>query len=126
MALPGWLATMEQVNTPVIAMVLPATPQPAKLTGSPELAVADTVIGAVPYTTFAIGANVIVCGVLPTSVPGNTVTLLLLALAVMRSRIPSPFTSATVTENGSDPTASGLSLNCVNPPAPFPISTVTL
>ena len=65
MTLPPWVAWM--VHIPILSnvTVVPETVQmkgvcELKLTARPELAVALTVNGAVPYARFERGANVIV------------------------------------------------------------------
>ena len=66
MALPGWLAVIEQEPPATIVTVLPETVQTevvveAKLTARPELAVALTVNGAAPYVTSLSAPNAMVC-----------------------------------------------------------------
>ena len=65
-ALPGWVAVMEQVPAATMVNVFPDTVQTepvvdAKLTGSPELAVALNASGAVPKATLPRGAKVMLC-----------------------------------------------------------------
>jgi hypothetical protein len=63
---PGWVAVMEQVPTAIIVTVFPETVHTrgvveAKLTGSPELAVALMVNGGVPITTLGRVGKVMLC-----------------------------------------------------------------
>jgi hypothetical protein len=67
LALPAWLAVIEQDPPPTIVTVVPETVQTegvveAKLTARPELAVAPTVNAEAPYVASLSGSNVIVCG----------------------------------------------------------------
>ena len=80
MELPGWLAVIEQVPAVTIVTVEPDTVQTAlvfdaKVTGSPELAVAVSVNGATPSVTVVSGPKVIVCD------PWLTVKLLVTGVA---------------------------------------------
>ena len=63
---PPWLAVIEQVPTATIITVLPETVQTedvyAKLTASPELAVALSENGETPRLSILTGPKVIVCG----------------------------------------------------------------
>jgi hypothetical protein len=66
LALPAWLAAIEQEPSARTVTVLPATVQTevvveAKLTANPELAVAPIVNGATPKLTLLSAPNVIVC-----------------------------------------------------------------
>jgi hypothetical protein len=66
LALPAWLAVIEQLPTATSVIVFPATVQTAgvvdaKLTGSPELAVAVSVMGVALKPVLPRGANAIVC-----------------------------------------------------------------
>ena len=66
MALPGWVAVMEQVPEATRATAIPETVQTdgvveAKLTGRPEVAVALKLKGGVPSDIVLMGANDIVC-----------------------------------------------------------------
>ena len=77
MALPAWLAVIEQDPPATIVTVLPATVQTdvvveAKLTASPELAVAVTVNGETPYVTLLNAPKVIVCDAVLTVKPCDT------------------------------------------------------
>ena len=59
MLLPDWFAVTTTVPTPVIVRVFPLTvagPVALNVTGNPELAVADKVIGATPFFTELGGA----------------------------------------------------------------------
>ncbi len=78
--MPGWLAVTEQVPVPSMEITEPDTVHTAgvveaKLTGSPEVAVAMRLNGAERYVTPVIGANVIVWP------PGVTVKVCVTLLA---------------------------------------------
>ena len=62
----------------------------------------------------------------PVPFPSSTVTVLLSKFAVARSTLPSALKSPATTQLDPPLTATGLPVACVNPPVPFPSSTVTV
>ena len=62
----------------------------------------------------------------PAPFPSNNERLRLSRFSETRSGLPSPLKSPTTSHSGVVPTGNGLPGTCVNAPAPFPSSTVTL